>query len=137
LNESVIACTFNLETLKSLLGTEFSLEALTRLFLSQKQAEKKAKAHYEGHKPLKHYLLLPAYASGVSDVVLNKVRPLIKKYRPTVGFSLEEAACASKVSIYPDPVLFKDEQINQLRAAGCEVEILPQSGIEIATLLQD
>lgn len=137
LNESVLACTFNLETLKGLLGTEFSFEALNRIFLSQKTAEIKTKAHNMGHKQLKHYLLLPAYASGVSDVVLNKVRPLIKKYRPTVGFSLEEAACASKVSVFPDPVLFKDEQINKLRAAGCEVEILPESGIEIATLLQD
>jgi hypothetical protein len=81
--------------------------------------------------------LLPSYAADVSDVVLNKVRPLIKKYKPTVGFSLEEAFCASKVSIFPDPYLFTDEQINRLRDAGCEVEILPQSGIEIATLLQD
>jgi hypothetical protein len=87
-------------------------------------------------KHLAHYLLLPSYESGVSDVVLNKVRPIIKKLHPTMGFSLEEASHAEKVSIFPDPYLFKEQQINQLRSAGCEVEILPESGIEIATRLQ-
>jgi hypothetical protein len=88
------------------------------------------------HKFLSHYLLLPSYASGVSDVVLNKIRPLIKNLKPTVGFSLEEALHASKVSIFPDPNIFKDEHIRTLRQAGCKVEILPNSGIEIATYLQ-
>jgi hypothetical protein len=73
----------------------------------------------------------------VSDVVLNKVRPLIKKFRPTLGFSIEEALHAAKVTVFPDPNIFTAEQINKLRVAGCDVEILPQAGIEIATLLQD
>ena len=80
---------------------------------------------------------MPSYASGVSDAILNKVRPLIKHYHPTVGFSLVEAAYAKKVSVYPDTNLFSEEQLSQIRSTGSIVEILPESGIEIATLVQN
>lgn len=135
-NQFVIGCTFNLDTLKSLLGDDFSLVALEQLFGAKNLLIKKAEAGNGNQKYFSHYLLLPSYASGVSDAILNKVRPLIKKLRPTVGFSLEEASHAVKVSIFPDPYQFKDEQIDQLRTSGCKVEILPDSGIDIATKLQ-
>lgn len=136
-NEMVLACTFSLASLKRLLGADFTQQGLDRIFQVGKTEKITPHIHSNSHKHFEHYLLLPAYASGVSDVVLNKVRPLIKKYHPTVGFSLQEAIHASKVSVFPDPYLFTDEQINHLRAAGCEVELLPQTGIEIATLVQD
>ena len=79
---------------------------------------------------------MPAYKTGVSDVVLSKVRPIIKKFQPTIGFSLEEAIWAHKVTIFPDSGLFPDEMINRLRLSGCVVDVLPESGIEIATSLQ-
>lgn len=137
-NKFVYACIFNLETLKSLLGDAFTKTTLNNLFSDGNQEEAKlvVRNNNSNSKYLSHYLLLPSYGSGVSDVVLNKVRPLIKKLQPTVGFSLEEASRAEKVSVFPDPFLFKDEQIDQLRAAGCQVEILPETGIEIATFLQ-
>ncbi|MFU8827168.1 MAG: hypothetical protein ACNA70_06720 [Brevefilum sp.] len=137
LNDLVLACTFSLDSIKSLLGADFTQQRLDRIFQPGHMGKTKLHIHSKNHKHFEHYLLLPAYASGVADVVLNKVRPLIKKYHPTVGFSLQEAIHASKVSIFPDPFLFTDEQINHLRAAGCEVELLPQTGIEIATLVQD
>jgi hypothetical protein len=136
LDDLVLGCTFGLDTFRTLLGGEFSIESLNRLFFSQPSTVDKAFSAHTDVKFLKHYLLLPTYASGVPDVVLNKVRPLIKSLQPTVGFSLEEAACAAKVSVFPDPFLFPDEKINMLRSAGCQVEILPYSGIEIATQLQ-
>jgi hypothetical protein len=135
-NDLVLGCTFSLDMFRILLGGKFSIESLERLFFGRKNTEDKAFTAHPEVKYLKHYLLLPAYASGVPDVVLNKVRPLIKSLQPTVGFSLEEASCAVKVSIFPDPYLFPDEKINQLRAAGCQVEILPNTGIEIATLIK-
>jgi hypothetical protein len=42
---------------------------------------------------------------------------------------------AKRVSVFPDPLLFPEEKLNTLRSAGCQVDILPQSGIEIATQL--
>lgn len=85
-------------------------------------------------KVISNYLLLPMYDSGISDVVMNKVRPIIKQMHPTIGFSLKEAATAETVMVYPDSHIFSDEALNQLRASGCVVKVLPDSGIEIATL---
>ena len=99
------------------------------------KTELSSKAEKQGQKMISHYLLLPSYASGVSDAILNKVRPIIKHQHPTVGFSLEEAAFAKKVSVYPDPIIFSEEQLSQLRSTGSVVEVLPESGIEIATLI--
>lgn len=135
-NDLVFGCSFSMDTLKALSGSGFSIGAIDQIFGIGLEREEKNVPLDGNHKYLTHYLLLPSYASGVSDVVLNKVRPIIKKYRPTVGFSLEEASHAAKVSIFPDPYQFTDEQINQLRSSGCQVEILPDSGIEIATNLQ-
>ena len=137
LDESVLACNFSLDTMKKIFGEPFSIEILDPIFSQTQSKICRPKTLAGREKHIAHYLLLPSYASGVSDSVLNKVRPLIKKFKPTVGFSLEEALNAVKVSVFPDSNVFTDEQINRLRNAGCEVEILPQSGIEIATLLQD
>lgn len=135
-NENVVGCTFSLDTLRLLIGEGFLPATVEQVFSSKKTKLNKETKNNENQSKIAHYLLLPCYESGVSDAILNKVRPLIKKFRPTVGFSLEEASHATKVSVYPDPYQFSDEQIDRLRAAGCKVEILPDSGIEIATILQ-
>ncbi len=134
---SINACTFDLNTIANMLESKFEPERLIKMFnkhnnkiISEKQVESSPKL-------FAHYLLLPAHVSGISDVVLNKVRPVIKKYQPTVGFSVFEASFASKVSVFPDPLLFPPEEINALRTAGCLVEILPESGIDIATSISD
>ncbi|MBG0788540.1 MAG: hypothetical protein H0S79_25920 [Anaerolineaceae bacterium] len=136
LDGSILACTFDLDTLSMLLGGNLSVASLKSLFgvNDESASADKGKSTFNG-KPITHYLLLPAHETGVSDVVLKKVRPIIKQCNPTIGFSLEEAKLAKKVSVFPDPVIFPDAKIAALRAAGCTVEILPQSGIEIATLL--
>lgn len=136
LDGSLIACTFGLDTLLTLFGGDLSIAALRNIFnakdLKTEESDQKSKTN---NKPIAHYLLLPAHEMGVSDVVLKKVRPIIKQCNPTIGFSLDEAKLAKKVSVFPDPLIFPDEKINALRLAGCAVEILPKSGIEIATLL--
>ena len=89
-----------------------------------------------GH-PLAHYLLLPAYDWGVTDWHLNLVRPFIKKHRPAVGFSLAEAAFASRVTVIGGPHEYPDSALDQLRQAGCLVERITGSGTNIATQLAD
>lgn len=132
----VIGCTFSLDTLFELSQGFFSPQSLEDLFSVEKPSSESVNTGGQ-QKQFSHYLLLPAYSSGISDAVLNKVRPFIKQVRPTVGFSLQEAVYAEKVSVYPDPYHFDEEQIEKLRASGCTVEFLPESGIEIATLLQN
>lgn len=135
-NNRVIGINFDLETIKTLAGSSFSTEFFKKLFPPRTANEQNLSKTTNENKFIGHYLLLPTYTSGVPDNVLDKVRPFIKAFLPTVGFSLEEALCASKVSVYPDPFLFSDEKINQLRSSGCYVEILPDYGIDIATLIQ-
>lgn len=136
LDSSVVVCTFALDTLEQALGENFNTEVLIKIFGDHQDNDKKPALEKSSLKIISHYLLLPSHNYGVSDVVLNKIRPLIKKLHPTIGFSIEEASLASKVSVFPDSILFTDEKINQLRSAGCRVEVLPESGIEIATSLQ-
>ena len=135
-DDSVLNVGFSLPTIEKIIGVEFSPKHFVEMWQSEKLESEKIIAGGDIQKVIPHYLLLPSHASGVSDVVLNKVRPLIKKYHPTVGFSIEEAAHAQKVSIYPDPLLFSQEQINELRSLGCIVEELPETGIDIAMSLQ-
>lgn len=134
--QSVTGIVFSLPTISQIVVDDLTPSAFLQMFGGNKGINNKAPSQKHVRKIFSHYLLLPSRSSGVADVVLNKVRPVIKKFQPTVGFSIEEAALAQKVSIYPDSLLFSDEKINKLRASGCQVEILPESGIDIATSLQ-
>ena len=89
-----------------------------------------------GH-PIEHYLLLPSYEWGVADWHLDVIRPYVKKYLPTIGFSLQQAAMAGKVTVIGNNQSFSDEQLEILRAAGCEVERISGDGTSIATQLQE
>jgi len=133
----VLSCFFDLNTIDQSLEVQLSTEILDKIFTGYPKRISGPVDRKEKEKLISHYLLLPSYLSGVSDVVLNKIRPIIKKFQPTVGFSLNEASMAQKVTVFPDPHTITDEQINHLRAAGCSVEVLPDTGIEIATFIQD
>ncbi len=136
IDQSIEGILFSLPTFAQIVPESLTPKSFLQMF-QEKDGKQEAKTNTKKvQKIISHYLLLPSRSSGVADVVLNKVRPIIKKYQPTVGFSLDEAALAQKVSIYPDSLLFSEEKINTLRASGCQVEILPESGIDIATSLQ-
>jgi hypothetical protein len=91
----------------------------------------------ENNHPLAHYLLLPAYEWGVTDWHLSLVRPFLKKHRPVLGFSLDEAAYASRVTVIGGPLEYPDSALERLRQAGCLVERIAGSGTNIATQLAD
>jgi hypothetical protein len=137
LDDSVKQVFFSLDNIAKLMQNKISSKELIEFFKEPKHAGKTIKSVEDSGKVFDHYLLLPAHTSGISDVILNKIRPLIKHRQTTVGFSPSEAKFARKVSIYPDPIVFSDEVIDELRSAGCTVEILPDSGIDIATMIQD
>lgn len=137
IDEFVALCVFSLDTLKKSHDGKLDISNLKKIFGHHSSQERMDKPQASTEKIIHHYLLLPKHESGVSDVVLNKVRPFIKKFQPTIGFSLEEASLAQKVSIFPDLLLFTTTEINRLRSAGCVVEVLPESGIDIATSLQE
>lgn len=84
-------------------------------------------------RPIRHYLLLPIYEFGIADWHLNVIRPFVKKYRPTVGFSLAEAALADKITVLGDAQAVPDEALEKLRQMGSTVERISGDGTSIAT----
>ena len=84
---------------------------------------------------IQHYLLLPTYSWGTADWHWNVILPFVRKQRPTVGFSLEEAAMAAEVTVVGGEESFSEEDLNWLRQIGCRVERVAGDGTTIATQL--
>jgi len=97
----------------------------------------RAKVNQLGANRIKHYLLLPAYDWGVDEVHLEAIRPFIRKYRPTIGFSADEAVLADCVTVIGDEQVYPEEALNRLRQAGCRVERIQGDGTTIASLLAE
>lgn len=87
--------------------------------------------------PIDHYLLLPLYDWGVADYHLEVTRPFVQKYRPTIGFSIQEAALAKKVTVIGGEQSFSDDALSELRARGSVVDRITGDGISIATQLAE
>jgi hypothetical protein len=71
---------------------------------------------------LSHYLLIPSYEWGISDFHFDLIRPFVKKHQPTIGFSIEDAIKAKRVTIVGGLETFPEEKANDLRSAGCIVD---------------
>jgi len=88
-------------------------------------------------KLIKHYLLLPVYEWGISDKHLEVIQPYIKKFAPTVGFSLDEAGLAEIVTIVGGEESFSEEVVDKFEQTGCQVRRIAGDGTSIATLLAE
>jgi len=73
-------------------------------------------------QPISHYVLLPAYDWGIPDYHFDALRPYIKTHKPTIGFSLREAAKAQRVTVIGSEEEYPEEALRQLRSQGCIVE---------------
>jgi hypothetical protein len=98
------------------------------------RAEPSRYPHRNGHS-IQHYLLLPTYEWGIADWHLDVIRPFVKKYRPTIGFSLKEAAQAARVTIIGGAQSFPEAVLEELRSANCTVEQISGDGTSIASQL--
>lgn len=83
--------------------------------------------------PIDHYLLLPSYEWGVPENTLDRVRPIIRDSKPTIGFSIFEAMNARKVTVWNENGAFDEKDIDMLRQAGCLVDeqIIKSIGAEV------
>lgn len=95
------------------------------------------KISQESFHPIGHYLLLPTYEWGVADWHLDVIKPFVKKHKPVVGFSLEEALMAKQVTVIGNPQVFPEEELDALRQNGCLVERISGDGTTIATQLSE
>lgn len=98
---------------------------------------KTVRKELSGNMRLTHYLLLPTYEWGVADWHLDVIRPYVKKYQPTIGFSLEEAALAEQVTVIGNTQAFPEADLDLLRQNGCSVERISGDGTSIATQLAE
>jgi hypothetical protein len=73
-------------------------------------------------KKIKHYLLLPLQKNGDLEISIEHIQPIIQKYKPTIGFSVDEAKQADRVTIININGAINSETANQLRNAGCLVQ---------------
>jgi hypothetical protein len=102
---------------------------------NEKPSPKSPQARDTATHPIEHYILLPLYEWGVSDWHLEVIRHYTKKYHPTVGFSISEAALAERVLVIGGIQTFSDELLDSLRQAGCQVERVSGDGTTIASQL--
>jgi hypothetical protein len=86
-------------------------------------------------KNISHYLLLPEYDWGISPWHLEVALPFVRKYRPTIGYSLEEAKNATFVTVVMDEDVFSADSMDILKKAGCKVVVIHGDGTEIAAKL--
>jgi hypothetical protein len=68
---------------------------------------------------------------------MEVIRPFVNRHRPTVGFSVDEASLADRVTVIGNQDAFSDESLAKLRQKGCTVERIEGNGISIATQLAE
>jgi hypothetical protein len=122
-------------------GEKHALAAALRSWraswLTQAASDQAQKTVQNANHSIRHYLLLPSQEWGVSDWYLEVIRPFVKKYRPTVGFSPDEAERAARVTVIGNDQNFPDNMLHRLRKAGCWVEHISGDGMKIATELAE
>ena len=150
LPDNVLACAFHLigkpTHNKAPFGAFYDLDdqptpiqtAVIQWLNSRKTGEKtKNDPLFENSHPLQHYLLLPAYEWGISEWHLDVIKPFVKRHLPTIGFSLSEAALASKITVVGGPQSFSEDSMQYLRDLGCTVERISGDGTSIASQLAE
>lgn len=85
--------------------------------------------------PISHYLLLPKTKDGLFDIKIDGIYSFIKKFNITVGFSLDEAALASQVTILETDDDLPAHDLEYLRSMGSKVVCIRGSGTELAQFL--
>lgn len=89
----------------------------------------------KNEKCISHYLLLPEYDWGISPWHLEVALPFVRKYRPTIGYSIEEAMHSTFVTVVMDDDVFTQDSLDALKKAGCKVVVVHGDGTEIAAKL--
>lgn len=100
---------------------------------SQAKVKPVSTSYINAAHPILHYLLLPNSEWGAAEQHLDAIRPFIKKYQPTIGFSPVEASHAKRVTVINGSTSFPESIIDGLLAAGCIVEQISGDGMNIAS----
>ncbi len=91
-------------------------------------------------RPIHHYLLFwqQPHPGPMAVADVANAQPYIERFRPTVGFSVEEALQASYVTIVGNQAGVNAQDEDRLRRAGVEVERIDgKDGAETARILKE
>lgn len=102
-------------------------------FPLKNQKESKSRRSDPKQCLIKHYVLLPNYEHEISDWEYKQIAPLLIKSKATIGYSIEEATLAHKVTLLDGKNLYADQALHDLRKFGCVIEYLGENGTTIAT----
>lgn len=73
-------------------------------------------------KPMYHYLLFGSWEDAVAEKEWASAERYLKRFRPSCGFSVEDAMQAEYVTIVGDSLSVSPQVERMIRAAGCKVE---------------
>jgi len=82
--------------------------------------------------PISHYILLANGQHGAWEQQLARMLPYISQYHPTIGFSIDEAGLAGKITIIGKSPYITAETITRLSRSGCQVEQIGEDGTNLA-----
>ncbi|MBI4321378.1 MAG: hypothetical protein HY675_23035 [Chloroflexi bacterium] len=104
-----------------------TLEKRPRQF-SWEQRSQAIKSSPRDKKPIYHYVLLAISDDGPRGEDMEAVASYVAKFAPTVGFSVQEAKMASRITILGSGASVSDLDEKELREAGCLVERIECQG---------
>lgn len=90
--------------------------------VEEKRVDNRAEQNIGKPTIMEKYVLLPSYEWGVSDWHLDVIKPYVKKYKPTIGFSVKEARAAKTVLVVGADSDFPKQDLSELYRAGCVVK---------------
>ena len=82
---------------------------------------------------IKHYLLLPSKGDITGNYCLKDIQSYFTQHKPTIGFSIDEAVLAEKITILDDTFAYPNEVIERLQGTDCTILPMPETGTSIAT----
>ncbi len=96
---------------------------------------KSQNANFLNNHPLAHYLLLTEETWNKQSGNSIILQSFLQKHKPTIGFSIDEAAIARRVTIFGGQATFPDTIVAKLVSSGCQVERIGEDGTLIATYI--
>ncbi|MBN1536221.1 MAG: hypothetical protein JW908_05775 [Anaerolineales bacterium] len=81
---------------------------------------------------LAHYVLIPECHENLLAYYLDILRPYLVKHKPVIGFSIDEALLAQKITIVGDIQQYPANALEKILGSGCEVEQIFRDGTDVA-----
>ncbi len=82
---------------------------------------------------LSHYVLIPECHENLLAYYFDVMRPFLIKNKPAIGFSVEEALLAKKITVVGDIQQYPDGTLEKILGSGCEVEQIFRDGTIVAS----